>query len=57
MKIGVDVPIFTQNNIRGSMVQLYPYPKILEQNIVAIIQIYVARVTLLIFYDNQDTKY
>ena len=57
MKIGVDVPIVTQNIIRGSMVQLYPYPKILEQNIVAIIQIYVARVTLLIFYDNQDTKY
>ena len=51
MKIGVAGPIFTQNNIRGSMVKLYPYPTILEQNIVAIIQIYVARIIFLLLYD------
>ena len=35
---------------------LYPHSKIWEQNIVAIIHIYGARVTFLLFYDNPDTE-
>ena len=56
MEIGVAEPIFTHKNIKGSMVQQYPYPKRWEQNSVAIIHIYGARAILLLFYDNQETE-
>ena len=56
MKIGVAASIFTQKNIEGSMVKLYLYPTRREQNIVAIIEVYVARVTILVSCDNQDTE-
>ena len=56
MKIGVDVPIFTQNNIRGSMVQLYPYPKIWEQKIVEICYIDGAIAIFQLFCDHQGTE-
>ena len=49
-------PIFTNENIEGSMGKHYPYYKGWEKNIVEIIHIYGAKSIFLLFYDHQDTE-
>ena len=46
MEIGVYGPILTQKNIKGSMGQLYPYSTKWVKNIVVIIHIYGATVSM-----------
>ena len=56
MEIGVSVPIFTHKNIKGSMLQWYPYSTRWVKRHVVILHIYGARVVLLLFYYHQDTE-
>ena len=56
MEIVVAGPIFTQENIAGSMQQVYRYVTKREKNIVAALYIYGASSILLLFCDHQDTE-
>ena len=55
MEIVVAGPICNHKNIKGSILQLYPYSKRWEQTIVAFLYNYGARAIIIIFCDHQDT--
>ena len=56
MDIFVYGPIFTHENIKGSMGKWYPYSTWWEQKIVEILHIYGGRAISLLFCDHQDTQ-
>ena len=56
IEVSVAGPIFTPKNIKGSMVQQYPFPTRWEKNIVVVLHIFGARAISLLFCDHQDTE-
>ena len=56
MEIGVYRPIFNHKNIKGSMVQRYPYLTIWENNILSILHFLELDTFYYYFFDHQDTE-